>query len=41
LLASCDRQSAIGVRDFTVLMVLSRLGLRAGEASAIELGDVD
>ena len=41
LLASCDRQSAIGVRDFAVLMVLSRLGLRAGEASAIELGDVD
>jgi integrase/recombinase XerD len=41
LLASCDRRSALGRRDFAVLMVLSRLGLRAGEVSAIELGDID
>jgi site-specific recombinase XerD len=41
LLASCDRRSAKGRRDFAVLMVLSRLGLRAAEVSAIELGDVD
>jgi site-specific recombinase XerD len=41
LLASCDRCWAKGRRDFAVLMVLSRLGLRAGEVSAIELGDVD
>ena len=41
LLASCDRRSANGRRDFAVLMVLSRLGLRAAETSAIELGDVD
>lgn len=41
LLASCDRRWAKGRRDFAVLMVLARLGLRAGEVSAIELGDVD
>jgi integrase/recombinase XerD len=41
LLASCDRGSALGRRDFAVLMVLSRLGLRAGEVSAIELADID
>jgi site-specific recombinase XerD len=41
LLASCDRRSARGRRDHAVLMVLSRLGLRAAEVSAIELGDVD
>ena len=41
LLASCDRRTAKGRRDFAVLMALSRLGLRAGEASAIELGDLN
>jgi integrase/recombinase XerD len=41
LLDSCDRRSAKGRRDFAVLLVLSRLGLRAAEVSAIELGDVD
>jgi integrase/recombinase XerD len=41
LLATCDRGTATGCRDFAVLTVLSRLGLRAGEVSAIELGDVD
>jgi site-specific recombinase XerD len=41
LLASCDRRSAAGRRDYAILMLLSRLGLRAGEVAAIELGDVD
>jgi integrase/recombinase XerD len=40
LLASCDRRSAPGRRDYAILMLLSRLGLRAGEVAAIELGDV-
>lgn len=40
LLASCDRRSASGRRDYAILMLLSRLGLRAGEVAAIELGDV-
>ena len=41
VLASCDRRSASGRRDYAILMLLSRLGLRAGEAAAIELGDID
>ena len=41
LLASCDRRTAKGRRDFAVLTLLARLGLRAGEVSAIELGDLD
>ena len=41
LLASCDRRRAVGRRDFAVLMLLSRLGLRAGEVAALELADVD
>jgi len=41
LLCSCDRRRAKGRRDYAVLMVLSRLGLRAAEVSAIELADVN
>jgi integrase/recombinase XerD len=41
LLASCDRGSATGRRDFAVLALLARLGLRACEAAALELGDID
>lgn len=41
LLASCDRGTVVGRRDFAVLTVLARLGLRSGELTALELGDVD
>ena len=41
LLASCDRQRQVGQRDFAILMLLARLGLRAGEVSAMQLSDVD
>lgn len=41
LLASCDRATALGRRDFAILTVLARLGLRAGEVAALELGDLD
>jgi site-specific recombinase XerD len=41
LLASCDRGTATGRRDFAVLTLLARLGLRACEAAALELGDID
>jgi integrase/recombinase XerD len=40
LLASCDRGTATGRRDFAVLVLLSRLGLRACEAAALELDDI-
>jgi integrase/recombinase XerD len=41
LLAACDRGTAAGRRDFAVLTLLARLGLRACEVSALELGDID
>lgn len=41
LLASCDRRTTFGRRDFAVLTLLSRLGLRAGEVASLALVDVD
>ncbi len=41
LLESCDRATTIGRRDFAILTLLSRLGLRAGEVAALELDDID
>lgn len=37
----CDRESGTGARDFAILKLLARLGLRAGEVAAVELGDID
>ena len=39
-LASCDRHSAMGQRDYAILMLLARLGLRAGEIVSMELDDI-
>jgi integrase/recombinase XerD len=41
LLASCDRRTLVGRRDYAILLLLARLGLRAGEVAAIRLEDVD
>jgi integrase/recombinase XerD len=41
LLASCDRRRLVGRRDFAVPLLLTRLGLRAGEVAAITLDDLD
>jgi site-specific recombinase XerD len=41
LLATCDQRTAVGLRDFAMLTVLARLGLRAGEIVTLELDDVD
>jgi len=41
LLASCDRSTPLGLRDLAILMLLSRLGLRAAEVSGLSLDDVD
>jgi site-specific recombinase XerD len=40
-LASCDRRTLVGRRDYAVLLLLCRLGLRAGEVAAIGLQDID
>jgi site-specific recombinase XerD len=41
LLVSCDRRTLVGRRDFAILLLLARLGLRAGEVAAIRLDDID
>jgi integrase/recombinase XerD len=41
LVASCDRRTLVGRRDYAILLLLSRLGLRAGEVARLKLDDVD
>jgi integrase len=41
LVESCDRGTAIGCRDYAIVLLLARLGLRAGEVVALELSDID
>ena len=41
MLASCDRRRLVGRRDFAILLLLARLGLRAGEVATITLDDID
>ena len=41
ILDSCDRRTAIGRRDFAILVTLVRLGLRRGEVASLLLGDID
>ena len=41
VLRCCDRKSAPGMRDYAVLILLARLGLRAGEVAAMQLEDID
>jgi len=40
LLDSCNRETQIGVRDYAILMTLSRLGLRACEVKNLNLDDL-
>jgi integrase/recombinase XerD len=41
LLASCDRRTTVGRRDYAILLLLVRLGLRACEVAALTLDDLD
>src|SRR6266436_3223550 len=41
LLASIDRRTAVGRRDYAILLLLARLGLRSGEVASLELNDID
>jgi integrase/recombinase XerD len=41
LLTSCNRPSPVGRRNHAILLLLARLGLRAGEIVHLRLGDVD
>jgi site-specific recombinase XerD len=41
LLAGCDRATLVGGRDYAVLSLLARLGLRGAEVAGLQLGDID
>lgn len=41
LLAGCDRQTPVGLRDYAVLSLLARLGLRGAEAAGLQLEDIE
>ena len=41
LLAACDRRSWVGRRDYAMMMLLWRLGMRAGEVARLGLDDID
>jgi site-specific recombinase XerD len=41
LLDSCDRQDPAGIRDYAILMLVARLGLRSAEVARLDLGDID
>jgi integrase len=41
MLAGCDRSAPARRRDYAIIVLLARLGLRAGEAAALTLDDLD
>lgn len=41
VLGSCDRRTSIGKRDYAILLLLARLGLRAHEVARLCLEDID
>jgi site-specific recombinase XerD len=41
LIASCDQTSPVGRRDRAILLLLGRLGLRAGDIVHLRLSDID
>lgn len=41
VVVSCDPATAIGARDRTILLLLSRLGLRAGDVANLRWHDID
>ena len=41
VLDGCDRATALGRRDYAILMMLAKLGLRADEVATLTLDDID
>jgi len=41
VITACDRQTAVGLRDRAAILLLARLGLRAGDIVGMDLQDID
>jgi site-specific recombinase XerD len=41
ILDHCNRQTTVGLRDYAILLLLARLGLRASEVAFLKLEDID
>ena len=41
VLEHCNRKTAVGRRDYAILLLLARLGLRGGEVIGLDLEDID
>jgi len=41
VIASCDRTTAVGLRDRAAVLLMARLGLRAGDVRCMDLSDID
>jgi site-specific recombinase XerD len=41
VLRSCDRRRVLGRRDYAMILLMLRLGLRAGEVAELQLEDID
>jgi site-specific recombinase XerD len=41
IIGSCHRATAVGKRDYAILLILARLGLRAAEVCTLKLDDID
>ena len=41
VLRCCDRRRKLGLRDYAILLLLARLGLRGGEVTKLTLDDID
>jgi integrase/recombinase XerD len=41
VLAGCDRDSAVGRRDYAIMLMLARLAVRGGEVARLALADID
>jgi integrase/recombinase XerD len=41
VIATCNRDTAVGLRDRAAILLLARLGLRAGDILKMDLGDID
>jgi len=41
IIASCDLSKPLGIRDRSILLLLSRLGLRSGDVASLKLSSID